>query len=88
MGKILMVASEAVPFIKTGGLADVVGSLPAALRARGEEVAVVLPFYGQAKAPGSRLLWQSHPVWLGSSCYPVNIHVAEQRVVFFLMFVL
>ena len=28
MIKVLMVASEAVPFIKTGGLADVVGSLP------------------------------------------------------------
>jgi starch synthase len=30
--KILMVASEAAPFAKTGGLADVVGALPAALK--------------------------------------------------------
>ena len=43
--KILMVSSEMTPFIKTGGLADVVGVLPKALRKRGHEVAVVLPKY-------------------------------------------
>ena len=43
--KILMVASEATPYAKTGGLADVIGALPHALAARGEEVAVVLPLY-------------------------------------------
>ena len=41
--KILYAASEAVPFCKTGGLADVAGSLPAALAAQGADVAVVLP---------------------------------------------
>jgi starch synthase len=44
---VLMVASEAAPFAKTGGLADVVGALPAALAARGERVAVLLPDYRQ-----------------------------------------
>ncbi len=43
--KILFVASEAVPFCKTGGLADVAGSLPQALAQAGNEVAVVLPLY-------------------------------------------
>ena len=43
--KILMAASEATPYAKTGGLADVVGSLPFSLKARGEDVAVVLPLY-------------------------------------------
>ncbi|MGH9810593.1 MAG: glycogen/starch synthase, partial [Terriglobia bacterium] len=43
MSRILMVASEASPFAKTGGLADVLGSLPAALARLGDEVAVVLP---------------------------------------------
>jgi starch synthase len=43
--KILMVASEATPFAKTGGLADVIGALPHALAARGEQVAVVMPLY-------------------------------------------
>src|SRR5579871_5365861 len=42
---ILMVASEATPFAKTGGLADVIGALPAALASSGERVAVVLPAY-------------------------------------------
>ena len=43
--KILFVASEATPFAKTGGLADVVGSLPRALRQRGHDVQVIIPYY-------------------------------------------
>lgn len=43
---ILFAASEAVPFIKSGGLADVIGSLPKALRQSGMDVRVVLPKYG------------------------------------------
>jgi starch synthase len=43
--RILMVASEAVPFAKTGGLADVLGSLPRALRRLGHDVDVVIPRY-------------------------------------------
>lgn len=40
-------ASEAVPFIKTGGLADVAGSLPKELKKQGVDVRVVIPKYGQ-----------------------------------------
>lgn len=43
--RILMVASEAVPFAKTGGLADVVGALPHALARLGHHVDVVIPRY-------------------------------------------
>jgi starch synthase len=43
--KIAMIASECVPFAKTGGLADVVGALPAALRRLGHDVIVVMPKY-------------------------------------------
>ena len=42
---ILYVTGEAAPFCKTGGLADVSGSLPVALAARGHHVAVMLPLY-------------------------------------------
>ena len=43
--KILYATSEAVPFCKTGGLADVAGSLPSALAEQGAEIAVVLPLF-------------------------------------------
>lgn len=43
--RILFVASEGLPFAKTGGLADVIEALPKALVAQGHEVAVVLPRY-------------------------------------------
>ena len=45
MKKILFVASEAVPFVKTGGLADVVGSLPKAFDKKKYDVRVVIPNY-------------------------------------------
>ena len=50
MLKVLFVASEAVPFIKTGGLADVAGSLPKALREEGVDIRVVLPKYAKIPA--------------------------------------
>ena len=43
--KIALCTSEAVPFAKTGGLADVCGALPVALEALGEEPIVVMPRY-------------------------------------------
>ena len=42
---ILYASSEAVPFVKTGGLGDVAGSLPAALREMGADARVILPLY-------------------------------------------
>ncbi|MFW2541342.1 glycogen synthase GlgA [Primorskyibacter sp. 2E107] len=45
MSRILSVASEAVPLVKTGGLADVVGALPGALATLGDEMITLLPGY-------------------------------------------
>ncbi|MDF2951997.1 MAG: glycogen/starch synthase, ADP-glucose type [Anaerocolumna sp.] len=45
MKKILFAASECVPFIKTGGLADVVGSLPKYINQQDYDVRVILPCY-------------------------------------------
>lgn len=43
--KVLFLSSEVMPFAKTGGLADVAGSLPVALKRAGVDVRLVLPFY-------------------------------------------
>src|SRR5215218_525128 len=44
--RILVVASEVVPFAKTGGLADVAGALPLELARMGHDVRVAMPKYG------------------------------------------
>ena len=71
--KILYAASEAVPFCKTGGLADVAGSLPEALAAQGAEVAVVLPLYQKVRERfGSQLTFECYDyvdlAWRHSYC--------------------
>jgi starch synthase len=43
--KLLFVASEMAPYAKTGGLADVMGALPAAMARAGHDVRVVMPLY-------------------------------------------
>ena len=45
MARLLFVASEAFPLVKTGGLADVAGSLPEVLRQKGMDVRLLLPAY-------------------------------------------
>ena len=81
-----MVASEATPYAKTGGLADVIGALPAALRARGEHVAVVMPLYKSSAAvlgPAERV-YDRMPINLGTVIYDVSIRrVVQNDVTFF-----
>lgn len=53
--KILMSASEVVPFAKTGGLADVAGALPLALEQEGQEIIITLPYYKAINASGIKV---------------------------------
>ncbi len=50
--RILFVTPEAVPFAKTGGLADVAGALPKSLRALGCEIRLIMPYYRMVKDSG------------------------------------
>src|SRR5437879_12167134 len=53
--RILMLASEAVPLAKTGGLADVAGTLPVGLAGLGHEVQLALPRYASIDPQASSL---------------------------------
>jgi starch synthase len=80
--KILMLASEAEPYSKTGGLADVVGSLSRTLAGLGHEVGVVLPLYQEtalvlAKRPVSTL-HQSLAIPLGAETRDVAIRLVAE----------
>lgn len=59
--KILFVASECAPFVKTGGLADVIGAVPKALAPLGVDARVMLPAYPavQALAAKGKEVWAS-----------------------------
>lgn len=61
--RVLFVASEGLPFSKTGGLADVIEALPKALVEQGHDVAVLLPSYRGDK--GEEVLLQGLPVPIG-----------------------
>jgi starch synthase len=71
--KILMVASEAAPFAKTGGLADVLGALPRALIELGDEVAVVLPKYQGVLAEGSRRVANDLTLTAGAASFRAQV---------------
>jgi starch synthase len=84
--KILMVASEATPFAKTGGLADVIGALPAALVKLGDDVAVVMPLYKQAldRAKRAERVYDNMHIVAGPHSCTVGVRrVVEQGVQFY-----
>lgn len=52
--KVLIATPEAIPFAKTGGLADVAGALPKVLKGLGCEVRLIMPFYRQIQESGEK----------------------------------
>ena len=68
-----MVSSEAAPYAKTGGLADVLSALPKALGEAGEEVAVVLPYYRNSAVSNPRQVYERLTFGLGPHRYSANI---------------
>jgi starch synthase len=75
---VLWLAAEAVPWAHTGGLGDVVGSLPAVLRTKGWDVRLCLPLYADARrfAMGPALLELEIPVGHGRSRVPIAVRAA------------
>lgn len=79
--KIVMLSSECVPYAKTGGLADVVGAVPQALRQLGHEVIVIMPRYGSidGKRHGLKRQFQTMGVWMGDCQEWCAVDVANNR---------
>jgi starch synthase len=71
-----MVSSEAAPLAKTGGLADVVGSLASALRALGDETAVVIPRYASIDLRNARRVYDRLAIHFGPAQYDTSIYQA------------
>src|SRR3954470_12481062 len=74
---ILMVASEAHPYAKTGGLAEVVAALPNALVRLGHRVTLVLPRYRGIDLSGSRS--QATSISIGGRTQLVSFHSREEQ---------
>jgi starch synthase len=68
-----MVSSEASPWAKSGGLADVLGALPAALGELGHPIATVIPRYMEARNAPSSLVIQDLPIFLNNRTYNAAI---------------
>src|SRR3954466_8224798 len=80
-----MISSEAAPLAKTGGLADVVGALPSALRDHGDEAAVVIPRYGTLDLTGARRVYDHLPIHLGPARYDVAVYQAAAEFPLYLV---
>jgi starch synthase len=77
--RVLLCTSECVPFVKTGGLADVAGALPKALADLGHDVRVALPKYSAIDSSKivSTITGSARTVRLGNRSLRVNIEASD-----------
>jgi len=80
-----MVSSEAAPLAKSGGLADVVGALPAALRRLNDDVAVLIPRYAGIDLKTARRVYDCLPIYLGIDRYDCSVYQAPAEFPFYLL---
>ena len=73
--KVLFLSAEAVPFAKVGGLADVAGSLPKALRALGHDVRLMIPRYGSIRSDQFHLEKVGKPIPVPAGRGEVKAHL-------------
>jgi starch synthase len=77
--RILLATPEAVPFAKTGGLADVAGALPKSLVAKGCEINLIMPYYRMVKESGlpHQYLGEEIEVPLGDEKLKADIYLGH-----------
>ncbi|MFA5177926.1 MAG: glycogen synthase GlgA [Candidatus Omnitrophota bacterium] len=80
--KIVICASEVVPFAKTGGLADVAGALPLALEKEGQEVIVILPRYKAIDAAKFNLKTSGDGILTGTLGQGIKVYFIENAGLF------
>ncbi len=77
--KILFAASECTPYIKSGGLADVVGSLPVEIKKRGYDVSVIIPLYQKIIEKYSNELKHEITIRLNIAKYDTDVRIFSQE---------
>ncbi len=77
--RVLFVAAEAAPYVKVGGLADVVGALPRELSQLGVDVRLVLPLYGSIQRQGGSWKACDKPLWVKVGSHDHGTRVWEHR---------
>ena len=82
--RVLFATSEATPFIKSGGLADVLGSLPKEMAKKGVESIVVLPKYQDMKLADKIEYVTNFDIWVGSVSY-THLDVYKRQNCMFVM---
>lgn len=80
--KIAMIASEVVPFAKTGGLADVAGALPIALEESGCEVIIIMPGYKCVSQAQLKITRVSKDISYSSVGKKIKVYFVENELYF------